>query len=155
MKNIVETPLDPEASYQDRCEKTTLFLAGTIDDGNSYNWQADVISKLSDSNLIIYNPRRDNWNKTATEQDIINQIDWEQDKILDSDYILFNFLPDSISPITLLELGQCLEMSENLQMTVLVCCPKEYFRYINVKHMCSRYCVSFFENLDSIIRLLA
>ena len=43
-------------------EKTTIFLGGTIDMGNSEDWQAKVTNELKNERVILLNPRRDDWN---------------------------------------------------------------------------------------------
>ena len=40
-----------------------LFLGGSIDMGKSENWQARIEKQLSNYNVIVLNPRRDDWNK--------------------------------------------------------------------------------------------
>ncbi len=153
-----KTVLTPESVMNYDCEFPTVFLAGTIDNGNSENWQNYVIDRITED-CVIFNPRRDNWSKTATHEDVIKQIDWEQDQLSDSSVIFVNFLPKSLSPITLLELGQCLAYSacgnsSDRDFSLLVCCPKEYFRYTNVKHMCDNHGVKVVEDIDEAIDIL-
>jgi len=144
----------PDSLNQNIDNETTIFLAGTIDDGKSVDWQKDAISKIDSENCTIFNPRNSNWNKNASIDEISKQIDWEQFHMWFSDIKVFNFLPNSISPISLLELGQCLCMSDFSDTEVLVCCPIQYFRYVNVRHMCKKYSVDFFERLDDLIETL-
>lgn len=47
---------------QNQSEKTTIFLGGTIDMGNSEDWQAKVTNELKNERVILLNPRRDDWN---------------------------------------------------------------------------------------------
>ena len=94
-----------------------VFLAGTIDMGNSENWQEKFIQKLKEQNTKgffgksyhIYNPRREDWDEawvqTFENPQFFQQVTWESDAMEKADYIVMNFLPDSKSPITLLELG--------------------------------------------------
>lgn len=147
-----DTP--PAVSTVDRVN--TMFLAGTIDNGNSEDWQETAIKLLKRKKelpfcdqLHVYNPRRKNWNPDASEEELVNQINWEMDKMRESDYILFNFLPDSKSPITMLELGY---MSENTQC--FVCCPKKFYRYTNIKVFCERIGIPVFDTLEELIDFL-
>lgn len=114
--------------------RKSIFLAGTIDNGHSYDWQSDVINYIkSNENSLeclytIYNPRRQHWNPNSSEQEIQKQIEWELYHIKLSDIIFFNFEPNSQSPITLLELGLCVGLNKK----IIVRCPKTYYRYQNV-----------------------
>lgn len=47
----------------------SIFLAGTIDMGNSEDWQAELSKKLLKeiNNIIIFNPRRDDWDCVDSE----------------------------------------------------------------------------------------
>lgn len=60
-----------------------VFLAGTIDMGNSEDWQRELTDFLLSINpeLTIYNPRRDDWD-SSWKQEIQNaqfnhQVTWE------------------------------------------------------------------------------
>lgn len=88
-----------------------LFLAGGIT--NCENWQSEILKKfVEDSekfeylhNVIVYNPRRQNFpmdNQEESEKQII----WEYNKLKESDIIAFWFSKGSINPISLYELGK-------------------------------------------------
>ena len=70
--------------------KFTIFLAGSIDMGKSKNWQQEIEDKLKDEDVILFNPRRPDWNcvdwetKAMTNNGIksYNQIDINNDLIL-------------------------------------------------------------------------
>lgn len=38
-----------------------IFLAGSIDMGDSIDWQDDLTNKIGDRDAYIFNPRRDEW----------------------------------------------------------------------------------------------
>ena len=42
-------------------ENKSVFLAGTIDEGNSIDWQTSLISQIADLDVTILNPRRKIW----------------------------------------------------------------------------------------------
>lgn len=113
--------------------KLSVFLAGTIDNGESNNWQEKVIKEINVTlpNLTIYNPRRDDWNKDATEKEQMDQITWEQKYLKESDLIILVLLDDSKSPISLMELGQYSNSNK-----IVVCCTEKFYRYYNVKWIC-------------------
>ena len=84
-----------------------VFLAGTIDMGNSENWQEEVIKLfngplLKEMGFTIYNPRRIEGLKSEDQEE---QIQWELNHLDKADTILMNLLPSSKSPISLLEFG--------------------------------------------------
>jgi hypothetical protein len=58
-----------------------LFLGGTIDNGNSENWQQQLIDELDLCDtvhpIMIYNPRREEWNPNEGEEGLENQIKWD------------------------------------------------------------------------------
>lgn len=136
-----------------------IFLAGSIDMGEAEDWQATLtkniedLSEKSTKNVTIFNPRRDDWD-SSWEQDINNtqfydQVTWELDRIDDSDLVIFYFGKDSKSPITLLELGKVSELKDK---TVLVYCPKGFYRKGNVDITCHRKKIPVFEELHDLIK---
>ena len=59
----------------------SVFLAGSIDMGSAEDWQAQFERFLSDLDVLILNPRRDEWD-ASWEQSITNplfreQVEWE------------------------------------------------------------------------------
>lgn len=132
-----------------------LFLAGTIEMGNSRDWQAYVIEQLQDCSLNIFNPRREENPVVKGKTEIKYQIKWELKHIRHSDVVLMHFEKNTISPISLLELGlllgeQRLTSSDNL----LVSCDPEYSRRDNVLLTCEEYGLSVFNDLDEAINIL-
>ena len=120
-------------------KKRTIFLAGTIDNGNSVDWQDEVIQyfkenwKYDDVDLIFFNPRRDNWddiNDSEMEYQIIWELQWQEK----CDVHFMNILGTSKSPISLMELGAFRD-----KRFMYVACPKEFYRFTNVKVFCERY----------------
>jgi hypothetical protein len=106
----------------------SVFLAGTIDMGNSPNWQKEVAEALDSPDLLISNPRRDD--EIFQESDVNFQIKWELNQIKRADAVFMYFAPNSLSPITLLELGLIIQMYDT---KFVVVCPKTYSRYQNVR----------------------
>jgi hypothetical protein len=129
-----------------------VFLAGTIDMGNSENWQKKLIEKLyNDPKLDIYNPRRDDWDSTWTQTfenpQFFQQVMWELDAMNKADRIIMNFLPESKSPITLLELGLYANSGK-----LHVCCPDEFWRAGNVHIICNQYNIPLFKNFEDLLK---
>jgi len=132
-------------------DKFTLFLAGSIDMGKSEDWQAKLVKELKPFDVLILNPRREEWD-ASWEQNIDNpkfkeQVDWELDGQANADIIVMNFLPESKSPITLLELGLFADASK-----LIVCCPEGFYRKGNVDIVCKKYGVKEVETFDDLIK---
>ena len=141
--------IKPPVSYAGM-NKPTIFLAGTIDNGTSPDWQKMVEQALFDLDILILNPRRDEWDATW-EQSIHNpqfkeQVTWELDGLERADVILMYFAPGSKSPITLLELGLFAHMQK-----LFICCPVGFWRRGNVEVVADRYDLSLFEELDALL----
>lgn len=82
----------------------SIFLAGTIDDGKSEDWQSKLIEELSDHEITILNPRRNNWGDLS-DNELRKQITWELDHLEKADIIFMYIIGTSKSPISLLEMG--------------------------------------------------
>lgn len=79
-----------------------VFLAGGI--SNCPDWQDYALTLLSDTNLTVADPRRDEGlEQVGTEAAI--QIAWERDTLIKAKKIIFWFPEETLCPITLLELG--------------------------------------------------
>ena len=55
----------------------SIFLAGTIDNGNAEDWQQNVINKLKEYDnehpeyfVTVFNPRCKHWNKNADKEEL-------------------------------------------------------------------------------------
>jgi len=130
-----------------------IFLAGTIDNGESEDWQAAVAQYVSQSvyadDIILINPRRDNWNPDATDVEVEEQVLWELQGLERANTILMVFLGDSKSPISLLETGLHAK-SEKLH----VVCSDKFYRYVNVKTTCDFYGVPITDDLEYVLEYL-
>lgn len=137
-----------------------IFFAGTIDNGDSEDWQKDLYCKLcfhdiavielgqnyctpEKCNITIFNPRRENWNENTTQEDLEKQIKWEQEKLDEADLIIMYLAENSKSPISLLELGLYGQTGK-----VIVYCTNKFYRYTNVKLTCEKYFIEFHDTLD-------
>jgi len=98
MGKIITAPEPLEQS------ESSIFLAGGI--SNCPDWQADVADRLSrNTNSIIYNPRRADFNMEAYEEVSREQIRWEFYALRMAKVNLFWFPCETLCPITLFELG--------------------------------------------------
>ena len=126
----------------------SVFLAGTIDNGNSFNWQDDIITELinSDKSCEIYNPRRKHWNPNPSKEEIENQIKWEQDHLDKADIIAMVLLDDSKSPISLLEIGLYAKSKK-----LIIFCTPNFYRWDNVRLTCEKYNIELIQDLNPLI----
>ena len=113
----------------------SVFLAGTIDNGNSFDWQQEVINQLQDIDCVVFNPRTTTWDSTINPIEVSEalrtQVRWEQRAMASATEVFFNFESDSVSAISLLEYGEC--YGEN--RSTIVRCSAKYFRFGNIKIM--------------------
>lgn len=129
----------PPANPDIQGRSCKLFLAGTIDNGESYNWQREVYEFISNKfNLCcldVMNPRRPDWNSSwsGNHPMLRRQIEWELNCLEKADIIAMVLLPDSKSPISLMELGAFKDKP------MLIYCPKEFYRYQNVETFVRKY----------------
>lgn len=47
-------------------EPYTIFMAGSIEDNKAIDWQAQLANALINEDVILFNPRRDEWDSTWT-----------------------------------------------------------------------------------------
>ena len=73
--------LKPPAALDSVGDSRTVFLAGSIEMGAADDWQSRVSRSLREDDLVVLNPRRDEWD-ASWEQTIANpqfreQVEWE------------------------------------------------------------------------------
>ena len=131
------TLVDTERIYM----RPTVFLAGSIEMGKAINWQQGIATELQDLDGVLLDPRRADWDP-AWEQSIDNpyfreQVEWELEGLdIHSTIQFFHFQPDTMSPITLMELGL---IARSLSLATIVHCPKGFWRKGNVDILCAKY----------------
>jgi hypothetical protein len=128
----------------------SVFLAGSIEMGSAEDWQAQLARALSDLDVLIFNPRRDQWD-ASWEQSINNrlfreQVEWELAGLERADVVAMYFAPATKAPVTLLELGLCARDGR-----LVACCPAGYWRRGNVEIVCQRYGVPLLDNLPELV----
>lgn len=99
-----------------------VFLAGGIT--NCPIWQTELAELLSDTKIVVINPRRENFPSVEENPNIAReQIQWEFDhiKIATNDFLVtrscamsFWFTDATVQPITLFELGKASIIAKNL-----------------------------------------
>jgi hypothetical protein len=146
MARIIKPPTPLELHDGER----SLFLAGSIAMGQAEPWQAEVEQALADEEVVILNPRRDQWD-ASWEQSIHNplfrdQVEWELSGQELATVIAMYFAPATKAPITLLELGLFARSGK-----LVVCCPAGFWRKGNVEVVCARYAIPLVEDLPALI----
>jgi hypothetical protein len=144
------TVVKPPASIPWGGGRRSMFLAGSIDMGTAMNWQARVEDALSDLDVLVLNPRRDDWDaswhQSSSDPSFRAQVDWELDAQERCDIILMYFAPDSSAPVTLLELGLAARGGK-----LVVCCEDGFWRKGNVEVVAARYGIEMVDSLDLLI----
>jgi hypothetical protein len=140
-------------SLEQECNTTSIFLAGSIEMGSCEDWQTKTSEIFKDTDVTFFNPRRDGWDSTWTQEKInkefAHQVNWEMDSLDSCDIIFMNIIPGTKSPITLLELG----LHANSKK-IIVCCPDGFWRKGNVEIVCSRFNIPLYDNFEEAIEKL-
>lgn len=135
-------------------EGRKLFLGGSIEMGQAEDWQKKVVADLSYiDDLVILNPRRDDWDPTWTQTPVpgskfYEQVAWELEAQEDADVICYYFAKDTLSPITLLELGV---FGLRRDKKVVVYVDDDYLRRGNVIMTCDTYNIAWSGRYDDFI----
>jgi len=131
----------------------SVFLGGTIDMGKSLDWQTYFISLLdSENSFDVYNPRRGYWDSNWGEgsEELKEQISWEINQQLNATYRLYYFTSNSVSPISLLELGLFASRGERN----IVVCPEGYAKRTNVLFIADMYDMLILDSLEDAAECL-
>ena len=141
----------PEHVYEFR-PRPRLFLAGSIEMGKAEDWQAKVVEELKWAPGSILNPRRADWDSSWVQSienhEFRTQVEWELNGLEDANVIALYFARDTVSPISLMELG--LFHKRHL----IVCCDGEFPRKGNVDIVCKRYRIRQADTWDNFIQRL-
>lgn len=130
---------------------TAVFLGGSIEMGAAIDWQTKLTFDLRNYEIKIINPRRDDWDSTWSQDptegtQFFSQVQWEMEGQEAATHKVYYFDPKTKSPITLMELGLYGDVS-----STIVCCPKDFWRYGNVKMVCDRYMITCVETYDEML----
>jgi hypothetical protein len=146
--------IKPPAPLELTPAEWAIFLSGSIEMGVASNWQADFEQALRDTDAVILNPRRDEWDD-SWEQRIENpqfqaQVEWELAGMERAEVIVVCFVAGTKSPITLLELGLFARSGK-----LIVYCPEGYWRKGNVDVVCRRYGVKTVNSFEELVETTA
>lgn len=128
----------------------TVFLAGSIEQGNADDWQSKVIKSLSNASVTFINPRRQDWDSSWKQHrnswQFKLQVEWELYWLEQAKRRVFYFDPNTKSPVTLIEFGRY-----GNKPGTIVCCPEGFWRKGNIDIMCRQDKIVVYENLDQVI----
>jgi len=142
--------IKPPAPIDIPAEVPAIFLAGSIEMGTAENWQATITARLADLEVVVLNPRRDDWDSTWTQSKhdarFRGQVEWELDGLDRADVVAMWFAPGSHAPVTLLELGLTARSGK-----ALVGCPDGFWRKGNVDIVCERLAVPVVADFEALV----
>lgn len=131
-----------------------VFLAGSIEMGAAENWQDKLTNIFKDQNITFLNPRRAEWDNTWVQsinnKTFRDQVEWELNGLMGSDFVVMYFDPKTKSPISLLELGLMAQTNK-----IFVCCPDDFYRRANVEIVCNRFRIPMFSTWDAFIGVIS
>lgn len=131
-------------------DKIKIFLAGSIEMGIAEDWQKRVVDQFKEEDVIIFNPRRDNWNSSWVQSkdnlEFRLQVEWELNALEKSDYIILYLDPDTKSPISLIEMGLFAHSKK-----MFIVCPDGFWRKGNIDIVAERYHIPQFSNLEELV----
>ncbi len=137
----------------------TIFTAGSIEMGKAIDWQTLTINSIRETkpelDVVIYNPRRDNWDanwvQSIDNKQFSEQVEWELDHIEKSDLIVMYLQPGTMSPISMLELGLVAERVFCMKKDMIVLCPEGFYRKGNIDIVCQYYDITMASDMDDLI----
>lgn len=140
---IHQPPIRPKV------DRPSVILYGAIQPDSTKDWQTSLSTSLFDLPVTILNPRRDDWDSSWVEDiscpKFKEQVEWEMDYAQVADLIAFYFVPGTLTPIALLELGMYAGTGK-----VVVCCPEGFYKRGNVQMVCLRYGIDLLGSLDEL-----
>ena len=75
--------MKPPAPCDFPADVVSVFLAGSIEMGTAEDWQSSIAARLGDMDIVILNPRRDDWDATwrqsVDDPQFRGQVEWELD----------------------------------------------------------------------------
>ena len=103
----------PNEWVRDKPQDESVFLAGSITGARDWQFHMAAMLSAASDQLVVLNPRRKHFdvNERGVGQ---AQIKWEHEHLRKAGAILFWFEENTLSPITLFELGVWSERSQQL-----------------------------------------
>lgn len=147
---LIKAPTILTTANPDKLVSIGLF--GSIEQDKAVQWQKDAEAYFKDWPVLVYNPRRDQWDstwdQTADSKNFKEQVESELVALDNVDLALFYFDPNTKSPVTLLELGLRGRAEPD---NTLVCCPEGFWRKGNIDLVAARYGLHKEKTLDDLL----
>ena len=128
-----------------------IFLAGSIEQGKAVDWQESAFEYFKDYDVEIFNPRRSVWNaeleQNIQSKEFVRQVTWEQKKLELSDIVLVHFADETLSPISMHELGLLAKAGKK----VVVSCNEKFWRQGNMQISCILNNIPLYNSLGSAL----
>jgi hypothetical protein len=130
-------------------DRPTVFLAGSIEMGKAEDWQTELSRFFFESGYTVFNPRRADWDSSWKQEyenpQFFQQVTWELNALEQANVIVMYFVPETQSPISLLELGLFAHSGK-----LHVVCPQGFWRKGNIEIVCDRYEIPLYDDLQSL-----
>jgi len=129
-----------------RHDEKSVFLAGTI----VGDWRERVIESLRDVDVVIIDPRRNDWdsrwNETADDPRFRKQVEWELEAQECASIISMYLSQESEASVSLVELGISAERGN-----IIVCCLDGFWCKRLVDVICHRHQLTAVPDLSAMI----
>lgn len=149
--------IKPPSAYYHNSRAFKIFIGGSIEMGTAEDWQKRLISELTEANendgqysrnVDILSPRRDDWDSSLPQDptrgtQFYDQVMWERGAQQCANLKVYYFAKDTVSPITLLELGEF-----GTQRDTIVYVDPDYKRFGNVVIMCKESGIPYHVDYD-------
>lgn len=138
-------------SLRDR-DKKSVFLAGSIEMGKSFDWQSSLGDWLDSQGFNVFNPRRKDWDSSWKQShdnaNFYQQVMWELNGLEKSDIIIMYLDPETKAPISLLEFGLFAKSKK-----IYVICAEGFWRKGNIEIVCDVYDIPLFNSIEKFKEL--
>lgn len=113
----------------------SVFLAGPTNPTGEPDWRETLTAALIDLPVVIYNPKRTDWDSTWKEDFSdsrwAEQVEWELEMRRRADIVVVFFHRATLAPISLLEFGLSVHSGQ-----AIVCAQDGYAKRGNVEAVC-------------------
>ncbi|KAF2033770.1 hypothetical protein EK21DRAFT_30374, partial [Setomelanomma holmii] len=128
----------------------SVFTAGSIEMGAAVQWQERLVTHVCDLPITVCNPRRGTWDPNvdvkSSDPDFRDQVEWELEALQEATVICFFFDQDTLSPVTMLELGL-----QAKSRKVIMCCGEKFWRSGNVDMVCNLYNIPWVRTFEQLV----
>jgi len=133
--------IKPPALFDEDLLRYSIFLGGAIDQNKARDWQTEVSDALSEFDITILNPRRDDWDESWE-----TCADREPFRSQECDMCLYVYTKDSKAPITMFENG-----AWGTRKDCLVCVEEGFYRQGNLDIYMNHFQIPIYHNLDEML----